>query len=107
MSDQNHDGYFEVFWPRSPRQTSSTTLAPRLDTLKCKTVALLWDYMFRGDEVFPLLEEELSARFPGIRFISWREFGNTHGANERDVLASLPVRLKELRVDAVISGMGC
>jgi len=83
------------------------SLAPRLKTLEGKTVAQLWDFLFRGDQVFALIEEGLKARFPGVRFVSWREFGNTHGADEREVVARLPQRFKELGVDAAISGMGC
>ena len=102
-----NDGYYEVLWPRTQRQVKRKSLAPRLATLKGKTIAQLWDFLFRGDEVFALLEEGLKQRFPGVRFISWKEFGNTHGRNEREVLAGLPQRLKELGADAVISGMGC
>ena len=98
---------YEALWPRSPRQVGVKPLARRLETLNGKTIAQLWDYVFRGDEVFPLLEEGLKQRFPEIRFVSYREFGNTHGSEEREVLSSLPRRLKELKVDAVISGMGC
>ncbi|MBI3067775.1 MAG: hypothetical protein HYY79_02500 [Betaproteobacteria bacterium] len=98
---------YEVLWPRSRRQTRFKPLAPRLATLEGRTVAQLWDYMFRGDEVFALLEEGIQARFPGVRFVSWREFGSTHGADEREFVAALPQRLRELGVDAVISGMGC
>jgi hypothetical protein len=107
MSATSNDGYYEVLWPRSPRQVKRKTLAPRLSTLEGKTVAQLWDFLFRGDEVFTLLEEGLKQRFPGVRFLSWRAFGNTHGRNEREVLAALPQRLKELGADAVVSGMGC
>jgi hypothetical protein len=82
-------------------------LAKRLDTLEGRTIAQLWDYVFRGDEVFAALEEGLRARYPGIRWISYKEFGSTHGGDERAVCAALPRRLKELKVDAVISGMGC
>ena len=81
--------------------------SPRLDTLEGKTVAQLWDYLFKGDEVFALLEEELKRRYPGIKFVSWREFGSTHGDDEKESLAALPERFKELGVDAVISGMAC
>lgn len=101
----SNDGHYEVLWPRSPRQVKGRTFAPRPGSLAGKTVAQLWDYLFRGDEVFALLEEGLRQRFPGIRFVSWREFGNTHGDNEREVLAALPARLRELGVDAVICGM--
>ena len=42
-----------------------------------------------------------------MKFINWSEFGNTHGSDERKVVAALPEKLKALGVDAVISGMGC
>jgi len=103
----NNDGYYEALWPRSPRQSKVKPLAKRLDTLAGKTIAQTWDYVFRGNEVFEFLEEGLKARFPGIKFVSWREFGNTHGDEERKVVAALPERFKALGVDAVISGMGC
>lgn len=107
MSITNNDGYYEVFWPRAPRQMRTKPLAPRLASIQGKTVAQIWDYLFKGDEVFELLEEGLRARFPGVRFVSWREFGSTHGGEERAALAALPQRFKELGVDAVISGMAC
>lgn len=98
---------YAVFWPRARRHVVLQPLAPRLSTLNGKTVACLWDFLFRGDQVFDVLEERLAAQFGGVRFVSWREFGNTHGSGERDVLAGLPRRLRELGVDAAISGMGC
>ena len=38
--------------------------------------------------------------------MSYKEFGSTHGGDEREVVASLARRFKELEVDAAISGMG-
>lgn len=102
-----NDGYYEVLWPRGPRQVKEKKLARRLDTLNGKTIAQLWDFIFSGDKVFAALEEGIRARFPDVRFVSWREFGNTHGADERKILAELPQRLKALGVDAAVSGMGC
>ena len=98
---------YEVVWPRSPRTAEVTALAPRLSSLEGRTVAFLWDYLFRGDEIFPILERELADRFEGIRFVPYSEFGTTHGAGEHEVLEGLAGRLRELGVDAVISGMGC
>ena len=106
MSTLSSDGYYEVVWPRSRRQARFKPLAARLDTLEGKTVAQLWDYLYLGDAVFTLLEEALKARFRGLRFVSWREFGSTHGKDERKILASLPQRLQELGVDAAISAIG-
>ncbi len=107
MTQPHNDGFYEVLWPRAERQQKGKTLAPRLASLEGKTVAQLWDFLFRGDELFEALEQGLKERFPGIRFVSWRDFGNTHGGDERQVIAGLPERMKSLRVDAVISGMAC
>lgn len=101
------DGLYEVVWPRGERKQALRPLARRLDTLAGKTVAQLWDYLFAGDEVFATLEQTLRAQFPDVRFVSWREFGSTHAVNEKELLASLPRRFKELGVDAAISSMAC
>ena len=82
-------------------------LAKRPQNLADKKIAFLWDYVFRGDEIFGILGKALQDRYPGMSFVNWAEFGNTHGSDEHQVVASLPGRLKELKVDAVISGMGC
>lgn len=98
---------YAVVWPRSARSVELKPLAPRLPTLEGKTVAFLWDYLFRGDEIWPTLSKALGERFPNMRFIGWEEFGSTHGDEEHKVLAELPAKLKALKVDAVVSGMGC
>ncbi len=96
-----------VVWPRSAKTIQSKPLAPRLDKLEGKTVAFLWDYLFRGDEIWGIVKAELGARHAGMRFVDHEVFGSTHGEDEHRVLAELPARLKENRVDAVVSGMGC
>ena len=102
-----NDGHYEVVWPRSERTVPVKPLAERFDTLEGKTICQLWDYLFRGDEIFPMLETELAKRYPGVRFIRYDEFGSTHGEDEGQVLADLPRKLREAGADAVISGMGC
>jgi hypothetical protein len=104
---QSQSAQYEALWPRSPRQTKVKPLANRLDTLEGKTIAWIWDYVFRGNEVFEQLEASLSALYPGVKFIHWSEFGNTHGSDERQVVADLPAKLKAMKVDAIVSGMGC
>lgn len=98
---------YRVVWPRGRKSADVEDLAPRLDSLAGKTIGQLWDDLFRGDEIFPVLEEELTRRFPGVRFVRYDAFGSTHGADEHKVLAELPDRLRALEVDAVISGMAC
>ena len=101
------DGLYEVVWPSRGAKAGMRPLAKRLDTLNGKTIAQLWDYLFSGDEVFTALEEKLRAQYPDVKFVSWREFGSTHAVNEKELLASLPQRFKELGVDAAISSMAC
>ncbi len=98
---------YDVVWPRSARGIQQRRRAGRLDTLRGKRVAFLWDYLFRGDELFPLLAEQLVARFDGVEIIDYVEFGNLHGADEKERVGRLPDDLRSRRVDAVVSGMGC
>ena len=98
---------YRVVWPRGAQTVQAADVAPRLTTLEGKTIGQLWDDLFRGDEIFPILEEELVRRFPGVRFVRYDTFGSTHGRDEQRVLAELPDKLRRLEVDAVISGMAC
>ena len=96
-----------VYWPRGVRTVTVQPLPPRPATLEGKTIAFLWDFIFRGDEIFPIIKRELNKRYANMKFIGSDEFGSTHGDDEHAILASLPERLKALKVDGVISGMGC
>lgn len=98
---------YEVVWPSGERRLKLRPLARRLDTLNGKTVAQLWDFLFYGDEIYDALESKIAERYPDVKWVSWREFGSTHGVNEKEILASLPQRFKELGVDAAISSMAC
>lgn len=100
------NGRYKVVWPGGKRTIKEQPLAKRLDSLEGKIVAELWSWTFKGDIMFQAFEDELKERYPGIRLISWKEFGEIHGANEREVLAALPDKLKELGVDAAITGVG-
>jgi len=98
---------YDVVWPRSPQGVQRQRQAPRLPDLDGRTVAFLWDYVFRGDELFPVLEKALVERFDGIQIIGYEEFGNLHGADEKERVGRLPDDLRSRGVDAVVSGMGC
>ena len=63
---RNTDTY-DVVWPRAARQMEIAPAARRHDTLEGKTVAQLWDYLFRGDEVFDHLERGLKERYPSAK----------------------------------------
>jgi len=98
---------YEVVWPRGKRTLQGIALAGRPNTLAGKRVAELWNGGFRGDEVFPILEDALRTRFPGIQFVRWEEFGRMGGFEEDKILAELPSKLKASACDVAIAGMGC
>jgi hypothetical protein len=98
---------YEVVWPSSRRGIQPHRAATRLETLEGKRIGFLWDYLFRGDELFPILEKELTNEFPGLEVIGYDEFGNTHGGNEAETIEGLPTALAQRQIDAVVSGMGC
>ncbi|MBQ7536087.1 MAG: hypothetical protein IJT43_10800 [Stomatobaculum sp.] len=100
------DNCYEVVWPGGKKTIPEQAPAERLQSLEGKTVAELWSWTFKGDVMFEALEQELSGRYPGIRFVSWKEFGEIHGANERKVLAELPEKLKASGADCAIVGVG-
>ena len=97
---------YEVIWPRGKRTASAGRFAKRLDTLEGETVCFLWDWVFRGDEVFPIVEKELEKRYSGIKFVAYDVFGSIHGQEEIKVLAALPDKFMENRCNAVVSGIG-
>lgn len=98
---------YDVVWPRSKQAVELQDLADRPGSLDGRTVGFLWDYLFRGDEIFPVIAEELKARYPTVEIVDFREFGSTHGDGEAEMVAALPQRLRDRGVDVVVSGMAC
>lgn len=101
-AQHSHEPWFEVVWPLGRSAERARAPQPRLTRLETANVGLIWDYLFRGDEIFELVKPELQARYPGIRFVDYPTFGNIHGPNEIEIVHELPSRLAENRVDAVI-----
>jgi hypothetical protein len=98
---------YRVVWPRSASAVSSKQPALRLTTLDNKRIGLVWDYMFRGDELFSALQIELQRRFVGVEVVGYDVFGNIHGPDEAQVVGELPSLLASRGVDAVVCGVGC
>ena len=97
----------EALWPGGERAVAQISPAARPPSLDGRTVAFLWNSMFRGDEICPMIERALMQRFPGVRIIQADTLGPIFGGHEHAVLERLPGRLGELGVDAVVCGMGC
>ena len=98
--------HFSALWPGGDSAVTPIEPAPRPARLDARRVGFLWNHMFRGEEIFPLLERKLEAEFEEVEFVGFDAFGSTFGGDEHAVVEALPSRLGELGVDAVISGIG-
>ena len=107
MNERRPDGTYEALWPGGQIGVPVSASAGRPATLRDRKVAFLWDYMFRGEEVFPAIQSGLEDRFGSVSVIGYETFGSVFGGDEEAVLASLPDRLRDLGADAVVCGIGC
>ena len=101
------DATYEVVWPKAPLGVEPGRLADRVSDLNGHRIGFVWDYVFRGDEIFPIIERELVARIPNAEILGYETFGNSHGGDEAKWTSGFIDQLADERVDAVISGMGC
>lgn len=106
MSDTSKTPRYEVLWPLARRAVKDIALNRRFEDNSSKRIGFIWDYMFRGNDMFPLLQAGLAEKYPGSTFVPYEQFGNVHGHDEREVLAALPDRLREAKLDAVVVGVG-
>jgi len=97
---------YDVLWPLSRKAVKRTAAATRLPDLNDKVVAELWDVIFRGETIYPLVREYIKKQFPRVKFVPYSEFGNFHGAREHEVSATIPDKLKAFKADAAIVGIG-
>lgn len=97
---------YEVVWPLGKAATDPITLSPPVSDLSGKKVGELWDWLFKGDQMFSVVRERLRARYPDINFVDYNVFGNTHGRKEREIIAALPDLLRTQGCEVVISGVG-
>ena len=102
----NADPSYDVVWPLAPSAAPAGSLATRSGDLGTRTVGELWDYLFKGEEIFPRIRQSLAARYPGVRFVPFETFGSTHGRDEKELAATLPGLLRKHGCDAVISAVG-
>lgn len=96
-----------VLWPLARRAAKARSLAPRLPDLNGRTIAELWDVIFRGETIYPLVREYIRARYPKVKFVDYTRFGNFYGAREeQNIVERLPQKLREHGADAAIVGIG-
>lgn len=97
---------YEVVYPLGRLTQQAKPRIPRLNTLDGMTICELSNHKFGSELTFAVLEKSLLKRYPNVKFVSYKEFGNTYGPRESEVVSALPEKLKKYGCDAVISGNG-
>jgi len=107
MTGADNEETFAAVWPGGVNAITPIAPARRSASLDGKNIGFLWDDMFRGEEIFPLIQEALVAAYDDVRFVGHETFGSIFGGDEHQVLRDLPDKLRAHGVDAVVSGVGC
>jgi hypothetical protein len=97
-------GACSVLWPLGKRHRDEIEFASRVTDLNGLTVVELQN--MEWGTWFSFIRPELQRRYPDLTVIPGEVFGFTHGPDEAEVIANLPAKLAEYKVDAVISGIG-
>jgi len=99
---------YAVLAPLGESKQQEGVLAPRLSSLSGTRIALVFDYAFRGDEMFAKFMEQAHERFDDVTFLDPDKFGNFHGPAEEgaEAMARLAKSLEDQEFDAAIVGVG-
>jgi hypothetical protein len=91
----------QVFAPTgSSRDSNKYPYARRLTDLNGKTIGEISNRLWESDQIFPVIRELLTQRFPDIRFVPYTEFpAGADNISDNEKLADLVL---EKRCDAVI-----
>ena len=106
MTDSSFNS-FAALSPSGAMGVPQAPAAPRSAELAGRKIALVWNHVFRGNEIFPVIEDALKSQFADVEFVGYDAFGSIMGGDEEDVLEALPGKLAELKVDGVLTGIGC
>src|ERR1022692_3151262 len=79
MSQAEDDGQeprYDVVWPLGPVQLDRVRAATSRSGLGGHRVAFVWDYLFRGPEMFSIIEAAWRKAEPTTEFIDYEVFGS-------------------------------
>ena len=97
---------YEVVYPLGRLTQQAKRPTSRLNTLDGMTICELSNHKFGSGLTFSVIEKILSKRYPNVKFVSHKKFGDMYGPEESEVIKSLPDNLRKYGCDAVISGNG-
>jgi hypothetical protein len=97
---------YEVLAPTGWFAQDDIPVNARPTSLSDRTVAFVWDYLFKGPVMFDAIRQLIDTRFSQVRFVDHEYFGDIHGLDAQQVLEELPDKLRAANVDVAVVAVG-
>src|SRR5262245_27160700 len=92
---------YATLWPLGRATQRGRRAQAGLENLSGARIALLWDHLFKGDEILRAFAERLGAQYPDTEFIDHAHFVGDFG-DDYSGLGTLREQLAEARADAAV-----
>ncbi len=96
---------YATLWPLGRTTQRGQRAQAGLAKLSGARIALVWDHLFKGDEILRAFAERLGAQFPDITFIDHAHFVGDFG-DDYSGLGTLREQLARVRADAAVVAVG-
>jgi hypothetical protein len=96
---------YSVLWPLGRSTQRGRRARAGIEKLSGARIALVWDHLFKGDEILRAFAERLSTRFPGVQLIDHTHFVGDFG-DDYSALETLRKQVGRLNADAAVVAVG-
>ena len=96
---------YRTLWPLGRSTQRGVRAQAGLEKLAGARIALVWDHLFKGDEILRALQQRLRAQIPDIEFIDHTHFVGDFG-DDYSVFDTLREQLAQTRADAAVVAVG-
>jgi hypothetical protein len=96
---------YATLWPLGRSTQRGRRAQAGLAKLSGARIALIWDHLFKGDEILRAFSERLSAQLADIEFIDHEHFVSDFG-DDYSGLETLSEQLAKARADAAVVAVG-
>jgi hypothetical protein len=96
---------YATLWPLGRATQRGRRAQTGLESLSGARIALVWDHLFKGDEILRAFAERLGAQFADTEFIDHAHFVGDFG-DDYSGLGRLREQLAQVRADAAVVAVG-
>jgi hypothetical protein len=96
---------YATLWPLGRSTQRGRRAQAGLEGFSGARIALLWDHLFKGDEILRAFEERLGAQFADIEFIDHMHFVSDFG-DDYSGFDALRAQLARAKADAAVVAVG-